>query len=163
MPALTSPIAGGTASPPAPVSITPLQARVLEGLCRDMPIGRIAENLSVHRSYVTATRGRLIRIFRVKTVAELLAAAASCAPTVKEATQRPGVTKAEGSRYRFPAENRQQRAVRDATRPIREVTIDATKTCLWPLGKCRCDAPVILGKPYCHEHCKLAYVALRER
>jgi GcrA cell cycle regulator len=43
----------------------------------------------------------------------------------------------------------------------------SSPSCCWPLGNpgkfTYCDDPATPGKPYCPEHCKLAYVKVRDR
>ena len=46
---------------------------------------------------------------------------------------------------------------------------DRTVECCWPLGEPgkpgfrQCDDPTESGKPYCEEHCRIAYVKVRDR
>jgi DNA-binding CsgD family transcriptional regulator len=182
------------------VSITPLQAQVLDRLGRRQSDRQIKDDLGVLRSYVSATRTRLILAFRVSTVTELLAAAAASPPAIHEpranqtsydwtpadieqvkTLRARGVSFARigdhfgvtGSvvnhlcrrlRLSAPATGLGRAASSHTPRAVRPIQIDTAKTCLWlldekpyPLFRA-CGEPVIVGKPYCPRHCRIAYV-----
>lgn len=50
-----------------------------------------------------------------------------------------------------------------------EIPLPPPSTCSWPLGELgskgfrMCGAKPVRGKPYCADHCKIAYVKIRDR
>jgi GcrA cell cycle regulator len=78
----------------------------------------------------------------------------SCAPTPSQAAS--------------PA-RREPRPARAPRVEPRNLVVSRTQTCCWPIGtpghrdfRC-CDAPALVGKPYCEDHANQAYRPLRRR